>query len=559
MRALARLLLIGAAVLIVATLAASRQASPAPVPPTATVTATTTAVPITRVVPAEGGVYIEGLVGRSRILNPLAAPANQPDEDVASLVFSGLTRRDDNGHIVPDLAERWQVSADTTMYTFTLRMGLLWHDGEPVTADDVVYTIQALQSDEFSPAPWLMDLWKGVSAIKLDRQTVRLTLPQPYAPFLQYTTLGLLPAHILAGRGDAGRDVYDTLPLGTGPYRLRERSDERIVLEAFSGYRGPTPMIPRLEFRYFADTPAAIAALRAGKVSAVADLTLDQAESLEKETGIRVYWARRASQTLIVFNLSLPFFDDSSVRRALQMAIDRQALVQTALNGKATVSQGIYLSTSWVNSAPPKAGTADMYAAESLLAGAGWIDSDKDGVREKNGVKFEFGLLTSDDPARVRVAEEIARAWTRLGAAVEVQVTTPQALLQDYLKPRRFEAVLVGVVGIPDDPDPYEMWHSSQRGADGLNFSGFASQPADEILEEARRSGDTARRKELYAQFQDILTDQVPAIVLYEPMFAFAVSNKVQAVRLSSITEPGDRFRHLSEWYMTTRTVTMPN
>jgi peptide/nickel transport system substrate-binding protein len=538
MRALARLTLAGMACAFVIGLAASISITTA-----------------TQVVPMQGGTYIEGLVGRPGVIHPLFAPANQCDSDLVALVYSGLTRRNDQGHIVPDLAERWDISPDARIYTFALRSNARWHDGAPVTANDVVYTVQALQGSDARIVPWLKELWKGVVAERVSDQVVRLTLPAPYAPFLQYTTLGLLPAHILAGRGDDAREAFEAHPVGSGPYRLRDLTRERAVLEAVREDRFPTPMIPRLEFRYYRDLPSALSALRRDEIMAVADIPLDQAESLAPSSSITLHWARRASQALILFNLSLPFFEDADVRRALFNAIDRPLLVQTALKDKAIASGGPFLTSSWASAGVSE--PAGIAAARALLDKAGWTDTDGDGIRQHNGVKLEFGLLTNDDATRVMVAQDIARAWTSIGASVEVQIISSYGLIQDYMQPRRFEAVLFGWGSIADDPDPYEQWHSTQSGPNGLNFTGFASHALDEILEQARQTGDQAKRRELYARVQQILMDQLPALPLYEPMFAFAVSNKVQAVRLSYITEPGDRFRHLAEWYVMTRKITI--
>lgn len=534
MRVLARLALAAAGLVLVARLVV------------AVTTATTS-----EVVPAPGGVFVEGLAGQPGWLSPLLAPGNPCDRDIGALVFSGLTKRDENGGISPDLATSWQISADTRTYTFTLRIDARWHDGAPVTADDVVYTVAALQSSTPGATPWLASLWRGVSAEKLSTHSVRLTLPAPYAPFMEYTTVGLLPAHILQGTGDDGLDRYNARPIGTGPYLVSERNRLHTVLTAFDAY--PAPMIPRLEFVYYPDHTTALRALAAGQVNAVAGVTPADVPSLAGHS-ITTYWAPRASQAMVYFNLSLPFFEDAATRRALAAAIDRTALVNTALAGRARPATSIYLSTSWA-ATPTPAATSGL-TASAMLDAAGWIDTDRDGVRERHGVKLEFGLLTPSDATHVEIATAIARAWTALGAAVDVQMTDAQTLSTDYIQPRRFEALLVEWADLPQDPDPYEFWHSSQAAGPGLNLSGFASQTADEIMEQARQTGDQAQRKALYARVQAIIADLVPAVPLYEPFFGYAVSDSVKQVRLGFISEPADRFRYSGEWYLQTRTIT---
>ncbi len=562
MRALARVVLAAAGLVVVVSLVASVPRPTAAVPtPALTPTPPPTPSPATTtvVVPAAGGVYIEGVAGRHLTLNPLTAPMNQPDRDVVALVFSGLVTRDENGHIAPDLAEQWEVSADGRYFTFLLRSDAKWHDGAPVTADDVVYTVGALQSGEFDAAPWLVQLWQGVDVDKVSERIVHLGLPEPYAPFLQYATLGLLPAHVLAGTGESGKDAFEAHPVGSGPFQVRQRTAGRIVLEAFPDYYGAKPMIPQIEFRFYRDRQSAIAALKAGEVLGVAGISIEEAVALEKEAGIRVHWSASAEYDVILFNLSLPFLDDAEVRRALLMAIDRKGLVETVLAGKGTPGDGPFLPSSWAYAAGGRTWPYDPQGAGAILDKAGWRDTDGDSLRERDGVKLEFALLTNDDETRVAAAQYVAGAWAQIGARVEVHVVSSYGLVHEYLQHRYFEAVLFGWAGIPDDPDPYEMWHSSQREGTGLNFTGFASHRADEILEAARRTGDPSQRKALYARFQDIFADQLPALILYYPMFPIAVSDKLQAVRFSFVTEPGDRFRHFHEWYLMTKHIVVPD
>lgn len=516
-----------------------------------TVVTTTTS---SQVVPAPGGIFVEALAGQPGQLSPLLSPANPADRDVAALVFCGLTRRDENGRIAPDLATNWQTSSDTRTYTFTLRSDARWHDGVAVTPADVVFTVQALQGDELPAAPWLRALWKGVVAEQLDTRTVRLVLPEPYAPFLEYTTLGLLPAHILQDTGEDGRDSYSTRPIGCGPYTVSVRDRLHTTLTTFDSY--PPPMIPQLEFRYYADRAAALEALAGGAVQAVADISLAEASALPARRAITTYWAPRANQVVVYFNLSLPFFSDTATRRALAAAIDREALVRRQLGGRARVSTSFaQFSPLFVAPATP-AVEYSVAAASAMLDAAGWRDADRDGVRERDGVKLEFGLLTSDDAVHVAVATAIAEAWTRLGAAVEVQVTNARTLSADYVQPRRFESLLLEWADLPPDPDLYEFWHSTQARGVGLNLAGFSSQTADELMEEARRSGDPAQRDALSARVQAIIAELAPAVPLYEPYFGYAVASSVKQVRLGFIAEPSDRFRYVGEWYSETRTVT---
>lgn len=537
------------------------QQQPEPVPaasPTVAQTSTPGVVPAvlptaTRTPGPAVTVLIEGIAGKPLYLNPLLSQFSSADRDLAVLIFSGLTRPGEHGEILPDLAERWEVSSDGKTYTFFLRSGIKWHDGTPFTADDVVATVKAIQDPGYPGLPSLAVFWRKIAVTRVDAATVSFSLSEPYAPFPEALSIGMLQARRLAGvtgRALADNPLNDS-PVGTGPYRLQEATGDQLVLVVNKAYYGTMPKIGEIRVRLYADSQSLAVALKRGEVMTAARLRPEDLSTLAVNPEIVQYKGGLAGYTLIFVNSKLPFFQDRPTRQALLYGIDRQLIVSRLLNGAGFVMDSPIIPSSWAYSAPAKRYSYDPQQAKTLLENAGW-KVGADGVRERNDVKLQFTLLTNDDPLRVRVAEEISRQWSSMGVKADVQAVGVNGLVRDYLQPRRFEAVLYGWSGLGNDPDPYELWHSSQATGDGSNFAGFANPKVDELLEDARHALSQADRKQAYQQFQDIFAEQVPALLLYQSSYTYAVNSRVQGVRAVALADPSDRFRYVADWTVST-------
>ncbi len=541
------LVFVAIAVLALAGALLVRWRDQAPPPsPVATPTAAKTAIPSATPV---GASFVEGIAGRPLYLNPLLAQFSAADRDLTVLLFSGLTRPGEHGEVLPDLAERWEVTTDGKGYTFFLRPGVKWHDGTAFTADDVIATVKALQDPAFPGLPSLSVFWRKVSVAKVDDGTVTFALSEAYAPFPESLSIGMLQARKLAGL--TGKALADSAlsdnPVGTGPYRLKEANGDQMVLVANKAYYGVSPKIPEITIRFYADSQSLAVALKRGEVMAAARLRTEDVSTLDVNPEIVQYRAGLAGYTLIFVNPKLPFFQDRPTRQALLYALDRQKIVDRLLNGAGYVLDSPILPNSWAFSPDAKRYAYDPGQAKALLEKAGWKPG-ADGILERNDVKLQFALLTNDDPLRVRLAEEISRQWATVGVKADVQSVGVNGLVHDYLQPRRFEAVLYGWSGLGNDPDPYELWHSSQASGDGSNFAGFTNPKADELLEDARHAVSQSDRKEAYKQFQDIFAEQLPALLLYQSSYTYAVTKRVTGVRAVPLADPSDRFRYMADW-----------
>jgi peptide/nickel transport system substrate-binding protein len=509
--------------------------------------------------PATGGTFIEGMLGFSGAINPILAPsmiqANPADQDLNSLVFDGLTSLDATGQVSPSLALNWEVSEDGSAFTFHLRQDVTWHDGAPLTATDVAFTVQAMQDPDYQGDPTLQELWRTVRVDQLDEYTIRFVLEEPFPSFLLYTTVGLLPAHLLSNVAAIDLPEHDFSkenPIGTGQFMVQSVSPDRVVLIANPNYWGPRPYLDAVEFWFYGDWGGLLADYEQGGIHALHPSNPEELSTLVAMPDLQLYSAQLAGYGIVFLNLrrdSLPFFQTKEVRQALLYALDRQLLIDQAINGQGLVADSPMVPSSWAFSPAVRTYGYDPIRAIGLLDASGWMDSDADRIRDKDDVELSFTLLTSDDPAMVQMAEELARQWSAVGIDTRIQSVGGETL-SDLVRGRDFDAALIQV-GLTADPDPYPLWHSTQTET-GQNVSGFSSEEADLVMEEARLTADPERSLELYHSFQNIFAEEVPSLLLYYPIYTYAVDARVKGVQLSPLFHTSDRFRNIEEWYMET-------
>lgn len=514
---------------------------------------------VTQEVPAEGGTYAEGVLGYWDAVNPiLLAPANSVDRDLSALVFNGLTVLDETGRLLPALATEWQVSPDGTVYDFKLRRGVTWHDGFAFTAADVLFTVQALQDPGFAGNPALHELWRNVTVEADGNYGVRFTLKEPYIPFINFTTIGLLPEHLLSDvpASELAAHEFSTLrPVGTGMFQVESMAPDRVMLVRNPSFWGRLPYVERLELRSFGDWDSLMAAYGRQEIQGIAQVPTERLPDVEEADNVELYSARSAGYALVYLNLQrtgAPFFQEKPVRQALLYALDRQGLVDDILSGQGIVADSPILPATWAYDPTLRRYGYEPQEAVALLEQAGWTDTDGDRVRDKNGTPLAFTLVAGDDPVSAELAEAVVQHWRALGIDAAVK-SAGTRLVEDYIEPRTYDAALIEV-GLTADPDPYPWWHSTQVEG-GQNYAGFANEEADIAIEEARAITDAERRTQLYQQFQRIFAEEVPAVLLYYPIYTYAVNGQVHGVQISPLFYSSDRFRNVSDWYMETKRV----
>lgn len=504
-------------------------------------------------VPAHGGQYLEAVVGSPLRVNPLYTAFNDVDKDLASLVFSGLTRLGPDGTVLPDLAESWEVSPDARVYTFHLRQDITWHDGVPFTADDVIFTWSALSDRDFKGEPSLGEFWRQVGCTKEDDFTVVYELPQPFAPFLAHTTIGILPRHRLEDLSAEGLFIapFNEQPIGTGPFILRALDSQRALLESNPSYHRGEPLIAEIELRFFRDYSSAASALQDERVQGLfvgPEAGPDILEQLGQETRLQRLASRRNSYTLLYLNTRMPPLDDRSVRQALIYALDRETIVADRLYGRAQLADNPIVPGTWAYSADIGRYRYDPERARSLLEESGWQINSR-GVLEKEGRELRLEILTDNDPERVAISQEIANQLGAVGVDTSLESQAGSDLVRNFLLPRSFQAVIYGW-DQGYDPDPYPAWHSSQTQERGFNLAGYADQHLDQVLSDARQTSDLEQRKSLYREFQQVFAEAVPSILLFYPVYNYFVDRDVKGITLGVLFEPASRFANVHQWYI---------
>lgn len=516
---------------------------------------------LTKPIPVVGGDYSEGIIGQPMYVNPVLAAGNEADSDVAQLVYSGLFKHGNNGEIVPDLAEGYEISKDGLNYTVHIKKDVKWHDGEPFSLDDVIFTIQAIQDPAFKSP--LRQNWQGVGMEQIDDRTIRFTLPSPYAYFLNNLTVGIIPKHVWETVAPTNFSLaeYNLRPIGTGPYQVSdfEKDSGGMILSlkllANANYYSQKPYISTITFQFYPDEDSMIEDYNNKKIFGVSSVSPEKLGDIKSSRSANVVSVSLPRYFAVFFNQQKSkVFADKDVRKAFSMAVNRQDMVSKVFGGQgkeifSPIPPGNFGATDDL-----KKYEFDVAKAEKTLDDAGWKKGD-DGFRAKSGQALEFTLVTTDWPQLVDTANILKSEWEAVGAKVNVDSESVGDINQNFIRPREYEAFLFGQSWPTAEPDLYSFWQSSQTKDPGLNLALYSSSDADKILASLREESDPGKRLELYKKFQQIVAEDIPAIFLYSPNFIYVVNKKVQGINISSLVSSEERFQDVANWYMKTKRI----
>lgn len=517
----------------------------------------------TATVPAPGGTFVEGIVGRPAMLNPLLSDAYPVDRELDNLIYDGLVRYDETGQIVPALAESWSYGEDGLTLTFTLREGLTWHDGPSVTARDVAFTYGLIQDEAFPGPDHLQTLWQPVTITAIDERQVQFTLTQPYAPFIEATTRGILPAHLLEETpvADLATTAFNAAPVGTGPFMVQPGQDwqrtGRLRLTPNPAYWRQGVQLSDLEFRFFSNADDLLAAFRAGEVHGANGLPPTLTPQVAAEVGTRLFTSIAPRYSTLLFNVGnngAAALKTKEVRQALAYGLNRTALVDSVLAGQGIEFEGPYLPGTWM--ARPDLMSAYTYQPETaaaLLDTAGWTMGD--GVRAREGAPLVLRLVALDRPEQRAVAEDVARQWAAAGIDAQLSLLPDVDALRQTLVARAYDVALVEITP-PGDPDLYDFW-SQEAMVRGQNFADWNNRRASEALEAGRQVVPQNERAPHYEAFLRQFDGDLPALTLYQHVAAYALREEVQGVEIGRVWQPRDRYHTLPAWFLNYREVTV--
>ncbi len=504
-------------------------------------------------VSAYGGTYFEGVVGEFNSLNPMFS-ISSADSSVTKLVFSSLLEYDEDNQLVGDLATQWEVDEDDVIYKVKLRDDVYWHDGQKLTADDVVFTYRAIQQpDTNSP---LGSSWKGVEIQALDEYTVSFSLPNTFTPFLHSLTTGILPEHLLGNTpyDQLRADEFNLEPVGSGPFVFeRLFTDElrgQVNLSRNDDYYNSPAYIDEFVILGYEDDAQMIQSFRGGELTGITALHSSDLEELSQLNYAKNLSLPLFNQVFVFLNTSDPLLKNTKIREALVYATDSNAIFK-ALGGRYPTGNSPLLKDQLGYDSSLVQPNTDIDKADKLLDDSGW-KRGKDGIRVKDGKQLEINIVSQNSDEYPGVLAEIQKSWLKAGIVANLSLISDQDFTQGYISPHEYQALVFGVTqGV--DPDVFPYWHSSQAKKGGFNLSNYKSPEADIALEAGRTRSDPKLRVQKYKAFLEEWMDDNPAIALYQPVFNYVVRNSVKGIGLRSLATPVDRFNDVTNWSVQTQ------
>jgi peptide/nickel transport system substrate-binding protein len=501
--------------------------------------------------PAYGDTFIEATIGDIAGLIPNIT-SDGASHDVGGMIYDGLVKADKDLNYVPAMAESWEFSRDCRQLTWKLRRDVTWHDGRPFTADDVMFTYQAMIHPK-TPSAYKDEFLPIEKAEVLDRYTFRVTYARPFAKAVQSWGMWMLPKHLLEKYVEAGSlkdSPENSRPVGTGPYRFQDwKSGEKVVIVANPDYYEGRPYIARVVYRVIPNQGTIFLELKAKGVDLASLTAIQYARQTEYPAFRKAYRKYRypsSAYTYFGFNLKDPRFADPRVRHAFAHAINKQELIDGVLMGLAREATGPIRPGTWAYTDRVQRYEYNPEKAKQLLAEAGWTDGGDGVLRDKAGKPFSFTIRTNQgNEERKKVAEIIQQRLRAIGVQTEIQVIEWASFIKEFIKKKRFEAIVLGW-GVGTDPDQYPVWHSSQTGPDQLNQISYASPEVDRLLEEGRESCHREERLKYYHRFQEVLAEDLPIVFLYFRDALPVVSSRVQGIHPA----PSGILYNFNEWYV---------
>ncbi|MFH1608954.1 MAG: peptide ABC transporter substrate-binding protein [Patescibacteria group bacterium] len=518
-------------------------------------------------IPMSGGVISEGIIGTPRFVNPIL-DLSDADRDLVSLIYSGLMRKNVNGTLIPDLAENYEISKDGLNYTFILKDKIFFHDGKPVTIDDIIFTIDTIK-DPIIKSP-RKGSWDGVSVEKIDEKTIKFNLKQPYATFLENTTLGIMPKHIWEN-SPIELNEANINPIGSGPYKVENVSKEssgiidRYNLTFFSKFILNKPYVKNINLYFYPNENDLISALEKGEINQTNSITPANAKILaEKKYNVM------SSPLPRIFGLffnqnQAQIFTDKNIIKAINQVIDKDQIVKEVLNGYGIVIDTpippniTNYQTLSISNENKMTQEERIEKAQSILEKAGWkkgedgflLKTTTDSKKKKTTQYLEFTISTGNAPELAKSAELIQKNLEILGMRVDVKTFEVGNLNQSVIRPRNYDVLLFGQI-INHESDLFAFWHSSQRKDPGLNVAMYTNVKVDKILEDTFIINDEKTLIKKYAQFEDEIKKDMPAVFLYSPNFIYIVSKNLKDLSIDHIASPSDRFLNSYLWYINT-------
>ena len=504
--------------------------------------------------PSEGGILREGVVGTFTNANPLYAQT-EVDLSVSKLVFAGLLKYNSSGILSPDLAEKYEVNSSETEYTVYLKNDIKWHDGELVTAKDVVYTFQTIQNPEAKS--YLNSSWRGVTISAPNDRTVLFKLTSALSAFPHSLTTGILPEHILAKTSPAqlrsSKFNNETL-VGSGPFKFQsieldlknQEVNSRLVLEPFSEYYEGPPKLERFVIRAYQNETTLNDAFKVNDVDTMVGLKTTP-EDLDAENS-EIYRVSLSSQVMVFFKNDQEVLKDPLIRKALVLAVDKKEVLSQLGHPVLPIDEPLLRQQIGYDKTFAQPSNMKKEASE-ILDTLDWKRSSSTGIRSKEGKPLKFKMLSATNPEFTAVSASIQKQWRDMGIEVEVSLQSDEDL-QANVNTHNYDSLMYGI-SVGADPDVYAYWHGTQgdiRSETRLNLSEYKSTIADKSLEAGRTRSDATNRAIKYRLFLEAWQKDYPALALYQQQFMYVAGNNLSGFNNKLMHTSSDRYADVHNW-----------
>lgn len=513
----------------------------------------------TEVVPNQTGTYREGIIGEPKFINPLYA-ISSTDRALVNLLYAGLYKYDSDGNVVPDLAENFpEISEDRKTYTIKLKESL-WHNGLPVTASDVVYTIKTLQNPEYN-SPKRSD-WLSTTATANDERTVVFTLKSPSAPFLNNLTLPIISEVVWSKLNptEFAQSSGNIQPIGNGPYKIKEVEQlpsgkiTSISLERFAQFKPEPSNLQTLKIKFFDDQAGLLKALHGNQLDGFGFNQFENRVEVEKSSkGLIVKQIPLPQYQALFFNTTVRALGESKVRQALNLGANKKAVLEEVFANQGLLIDSPILSQQ-VSNLPDTDSEQNIQEAKNLLEISGWELNEQTGIRQKGSQQLKFKLATNEAWINSRTAELLIEQWEELGVQIDLIKLPTKELNEQIIQTRDYDMLLFAHK-LGADPDPFVFWHSSQTKAPGLNLSSYANNAVDALINEARVATTKDERDAKYLALHEIIKQDLPAIFLVQSVYTYALSDKINGFSVVNMNDETNRFYNLRRWYTDTKRV----
>jgi len=504
------------------------------------------------VVPTTGGNYKEGMIGQPEYINPVTANS-EIDRSLVKMIYSNIY----------DIADSITVSSDTKTWDIRLKNGINWQDGQKLTSDDVIFTIQEIQNkDSNSP---LYNNWAGVSVNRVSELELTLSIATPYVFFGDnLKNLYILPKHIFAGIPPANWRLsdYNLKPVGSGPYlfnsykQLQNGFITEYNLKSWNNYFGQKPLINNFHFEFFNDKNSIIGSFNDAQIDGFGGISPSEISEIVRPYNLFQY--RTTGYYAIFLNQTKnQALNDPTVREALSLAIDRDDIVKSVMNGFAKIENGpipedaAYYSPVQI---PTSTASSSLDFAKSLLDQDSWViqsDGSRAKTIKKSSVPLSINITVPNVDFLVQTADMIKTDWQNLGVNVTISLDSPEDIASVVIPGRTYDGLLFGNV-LGNSSDLYSFWDSSQSVNPGLNLAMYSNPKVDALLEKIRQTQDSNLITQYFAKAQNMIANDNPAIFIYSPDYLYIANKNIQGISTPILSDTTDRFRDVPNWYLNT-------